>query len=244
MSTGEFVIFVIFNLIVYVDASPGDRHYFYRSCLNHCEQMNCSTSIGLQEFHQQQGFFEYLFQWSCPDECAYQCMWKTVAQMQAEGQPVVQFHGKTIVKFSPLVFSLCLVGKWPFRRFLGIQEPASTVFSIFNFLSNYIFGYKVLRRHLRTPIYPLSSMWLIFCLISMNAWIWSTVFHTRDKSWTEIFDYIAAISLVFSQFACCLIRVGYRTSYRYLSYLSVGLLAIFFLYHAHYLLICENGFWL
>jgi len=215
----------VFLFFVFVDGSPGDRNYVYQSCLSHCEQMNCSTSIGLKEFYSKQSFFESIFRWTCPDECAYRCMWKTVEHLQAEGQPIVQFHGK-----------------WPFRRFLGVQEPASTFFSVFNFVSNYFFGLKILRRHLRATVYPLYTMWFVFCLISMNAWIWSTVFHSRDKPMTEIFDYIAAISLVFSQFACCLIRIGYRTPYQRLSYLFVSLLAIFFVYHAHYLLFVQMDY--
>ena len=88
-------ISILFHLSSYVsvDASAGDRSYIYQSCLHHCQQINCSTSLGLKQFQKQQTFVEYLFQWSCPDECAYQCMWKTVHQMQADGQPVVQFHG-------------------------------------------------------------------------------------------------------------------------------------------------------
>jgi post-GPI attachment to proteins factor 3 len=89
-------ILIILNLIFTsnVNASRGDQHYIYRACLNHCQQINCSTPLGLNEFRKQQTFFEYIFQWSCPNECSYQCMWKTVYQMQSNGQPVVQFHGK------------------------------------------------------------------------------------------------------------------------------------------------------
>jgi post-GPI attachment to proteins factor 3 len=135
-----------------------------------------------------------------------------------------------------------VVGKWPFKRFLGIQEPASVLFSILNLLANYFFGYKVLRNKLRRSLHPLYTMWLVFCLISMNAWIWSTVFHTRDTTWTEIFDYIAALSLVFSQFACCLIRVSYHTRHRRYTYTAVLLLTGFFLYHAYYLLFIHMDF--
>ena len=76
----------------------------------------------------------------------------------------------------------------------------------------------------------------------MNAWIWSTLFHTRDKPLTETLDYIAAISLVFAQFACCLIRVGYRTPYQGLANLAVLFLFTFFLYHAYYLLFIQMDF--
>merc|ERR1712243_485383 len=46
-------------------------------------------------------------------------MWETVTEMKIRHGQVPQFHGK-----------------WPFIRVLGIQEPASTLFSILNLLSN------------------------------------------------------------------------------------------------------------
>ena len=217
--------FLIFFLINLISTSPGDNHYVYRSCLNHCKQINCSTPLGFKDYQDKQTFFEYLFQWSCPDECAYQCMWKTISYLQSKGQGIVQFHGK-----------------WPFVRLFGIQEPASTLFSILNLLSNYFFGYRRLRRHLRLGVHPLYPIWISFCLISMNAWIWSTIFHTRDKPLTETFDYIAAISLVFAQFACCIIRIGFRTRFMRLTYLITLVLFTFFLYHAYYLLFIKMDF--
>ena len=30
----------------------------------------------------------------------------------------------------------------------------------------------------------------------MNAWLWSTVFHTRDVHWTEKLDYFSAAAFV------------------------------------------------
>lgn len=135
-----------------------------------------------------------------------------------------------------------ILGKWPFIRMFGIQEPASTLFSILNLLSNFFFGYRVLRRSLQSGVYPLYTMWMVFCCISMNAWVWSTIFHARDKPLTEIFDYIGAISLVFSQFACCIIRVGYRTPYAPLSAVATLILFCFFIYHACYLLFVKMDY--
>ncbi|CAF1553693.1 unnamed protein product [Rotaria magnacalcarata] len=220
-----YYILFYFSFNVLVFASPGDNHYLYRACLHHCKQINCSTSLGLRDFQEKQTFFEYIFQWSCQDECAYECMWKTVDNMEHKDEPIVQFHGK-----------------WPFTRLLGIQEPASTLFSVLNLLSNYIFGYRVLRRSLRYGVHPLYSMWIMFCLISMNAWVWSTIFHARDKPLTEKFDYIGAISLVFAQFACCIIRVGYRTKYMRLAKFATLSIFSFFLYHTYYLLFIKMDF--
>ncbi len=92
----SFFLLLIFSFNVFVFASPGDNHYVYRACLNHCQQINCSTPLGLKEFQEKQTFFEYAFQWSCQDECAYECMWKTVDSMKSNGQPVVQFHGNDL----------------------------------------------------------------------------------------------------------------------------------------------------
>ena len=91
----EYCFLFFCQLFFYALASPGDNHYVYRSCLNHCQQVNCSTSSGLTEFYGRQTFFEYLLEWSCPDECAYRCMWKTVDHLQIRGDPIVQFHGKS-----------------------------------------------------------------------------------------------------------------------------------------------------
>jgi hypothetical protein len=98
----SFFLFLSFNGIIL--ASPGDKHYIYRACLNHCTQINCSTPLGFKEFQEKQTFFEYIFQWSCQDECAYECMWKTVYQMKSDGQPVVQFHGNYIILKLPPLF--------------------------------------------------------------------------------------------------------------------------------------------
>ena len=85
--------FVFFSLNIFVFGSPGDNHYLYRACLNHCKQINCSTPLGLKTFEGKQTFLEHTFWWSCQDECSYECMWKTIHEMQSKGQPVVQFHG-------------------------------------------------------------------------------------------------------------------------------------------------------
>ncbi|XP_022788747.1 post-GPI attachment to proteins factor 3-like isoform X3 [Stylophora pistillata] len=42
--------------------------------------------------------------------------------------------------------------------------------------------------------------------VSLNAWFWSTVFHTRDFNWTEKMDYFCATSLVMFSFFTCLMR--------------------------------------
>lgn len=40
------------------------------------------------------------------------------------------------------------------------------------------------------------KFWLLYAILGMNAWIWSTVFHTRDVRWTEVMDYLSAVTFV------------------------------------------------
>ncbi|XP_006822127.1 GPI-specific phospholipase A2-like PGAP3 [Saccoglossus kowalevskii] len=83
---------------------------------------------------------------------------------------------------------------WPFIRILGIQEPASTVFSIFNGLVH-IIGIIEFRK--RLPIgAPMYWVWHTFAAVGVHAWFWSSVFHTRDVLLTERMDYFSAAALL------------------------------------------------
>ena len=94
-------------------------------------------------------------------------MWDTVHNYyRKHNAPVQQFHGK-----------------WPFIRILGIQEPASAVFSIFNLVPHIY----MLRKLVRTvPSETVTyRIWIGYSLVSINTWVWSTIFHTRDWDVTE-----------------------------------------------------------
>ncbi|XP_067139254.1 post-GPI attachment to proteins factor 3 isoform X2 [Centruroides vittatus] len=70
--------------------------------------------------------------------------------------------------------------------------------------------------------------------LSINAWIWSTAFHTRDTPATEKLDYFCAFSIVLYAFYCLVIRT-FRNNYEWLSIVvSVPFLGYFF-YHIYYL---------
>ncbi|KIX03472.1 uncharacterized protein Z518_07025 [Rhinocladiella mackenziei CBS 650.93] len=88
-------------------------------------------------------------------------------------EPVVQFHGK-----------------WPFHRFLGIQEPFSVLFSLMNFMAHRE-GMMRIRESL--PVrYSLRPYYLAFGYFGLASWIFSMIFHTRDFNITEKLDYFAA----------------------------------------------------
>jgi hypothetical protein len=96
-------------------------------------------------------------------------------------------------------------GKWPFYRFMGIQEPASVIFSIGNGLVHLCFFFK-LRKEAPNSFF-LKPFMLLYTVIGMNAWWWSTVFHSRDMKATELLDYFSAGLLVLYSLYYAILRV-------------------------------------
>ena len=87
--------------------------------------------------------------------------------------PIVQYHGK-----------------WPFHRFLGIQEPFAVIFSLLNFLAHY-YGLSKIRDSIPAE-YPLRIYYTAFGYIGLSSWVFSIIFHCRDFNITEKLDYFAA----------------------------------------------------
>ncbi|XP_058416860.1 post-GPI attachment to proteins factor 3 isoform X2 [Diceros bicornis minor] len=169
--------------------SQGDREPVYRDCVLQCEERNCSGGA-LKHFRSRQPIYMSLAGWTCRDDCKYECMWVTVGLYLQEGHKVPQFHGK-----------------WPFSRFLFFQEPASAVASFLNGLASLV----MLCRY-RTSVPASSPMYptcVTFAWVSLNAWFWSTVFHTRDTDLTEKMDYFCASTVILhSIYLCCVRTVG------------------------------------
>lgn len=124
--------------------------------------------------------------WTCPAECDYTCQHiVTDARLEREPpylEPVVQFHGK-----------------WPFYRFLGMQEPASVLFSLFNFLAH-DWGLSKIQEQIPAS-YPLRKYYVWFGYCGLASWTFSMIFHTRDFKLTEKLDYFAAgLSVMYGLF--------------------------------------------
>ncbi|XP_037084681.1 post-GPI attachment to proteins factor 3-like [Pollicipes pollicipes] len=192
-------------MVTHLRASPGDRAHVFQSCLAKCVKMNCTRSEGLAR-----GLV-----WTCPDDCKYECMWKTVDAFVENGIDIPQFYGK-----------------WPFVRWLGMQEPASAIFSILNLLGHVLMLVRFTRLVPRRA--PLYWLWIAYSLVCINAWFWSTVFHAKDSDVTEKLDYFCAFSMVlFSFYSACIRFLGPNLS---CSTISVTVLCLgFMVYHILYL---------
>ncbi|KAL5287613.1 PGAP3 family protein [Megaselia abdita] len=218
-----FRILIAILTIRKTSASAGDYSYEYQNCYHQCREFNCTGTGGvsikesLVDYYGQT-FLDKIFMWSCKDECQYGCMWRTVDFFQERNLKTPQFYGK-----------------WPFLRFLGFQEPASVLFSIGNLLAH-VHLLRKFRAEVR-PDSPCFKLWHLFTFVSVNGWIWSTVFHTRDFPVTEFLDYTSAYLIVLTTLYCFCMRMVHKMNtlfkggltlcfiafyYGYFLYLSVG----------------------
>jgi post-GPI attachment to proteins factor 3 len=150
-SRGALVALVLAGAVA---ASSGDRSSNFQNCVNGCSANACEPST--------LPFALQITRWTCADDCKYRCMHAITDRAIHQGDHIEQYFGK-----------------WPFWRLGGMQEPASVAFSLLN-LWFYARGAREIRQ--RVPDgHPMKSYYFIWSLISMNAWVWSSVFHTRGK---------------------------------------------------------------
>ncbi|EGN96362.1 hypothetical protein SERLA73DRAFT_59005 [Serpula lacrymans var. lacrymans S7.3] len=166
--------FVVLALAVLGSASSGDRAHIYQNCVSICHAQRCvspSTSLPL---------FLRLTQWTCTDDCKYGCMHTITDKAVEAGLQVEQYYGK-----------------WPFWRLFGMQEPASVAFSLLN-LWFHAQGARQILSQVPSK-HPMKLYYLVWAFISVNAWTWSSIFHTRDLPFTEKLDYLsAAMAILFA----------------------------------------------
>lgn len=140
-----------------------------------------------------------LMAWDCPSECDYACQHiitdRRVARDPPMLQPIVQYHGK-----------------WPFYRFLGMQEPFSVLFSLLNFLAHKN-GMAKLREQIPER-YPLRKFYILFGYFGLASWTFSMLFHTRDFGWTEKLDYFGAGASILYGFYYTPVRI-FRLDHRH-----------------------------
>ncbi|OCH88239.1 Per1-like protein [Obba rivulosa] len=175
-------VLLLVSLVGSVLSSSGDRAEQFQTCVAVCQSRSC-----------RQGMYALplalrLTRWTCIDDCKYKCMHMLTDQAVEARTKIHQYYGK-----------------WPFWRFAGMQEPASVAFSLLNLLAH-VRGYRLVQRKVPEG-HPLKGYYKTFALVSMNAWVWSSVFHTRDLPITEKLDYFSAALAILYALYCTTIRL-------------------------------------
>ncbi|KAG0622593.1 hypothetical protein M758_3G109700 [Ceratodon purpureus] len=210
------------SLVLVCEGSDGDERPGYRACVQGCEQTGCvdgqcynscnfPVNVDLEgnilpkkalnsphEKFLEEPLYLRWKKWDCISECRYHCMVREELGRQAGLEAPVKYHGR-----------------WPFVRFFSLQEPASVAFSALNLLVHFqgfssflVLVYYKLPSRAKGPYYEYVGLWTIYGLLSMNSWIWSTVFHSRDMTFTEMVDYSSAIALLGFSLMLAIIRTG------------------------------------
>lgn len=146
------MILVVVSLTIWTtaricEASAGDTSLIFNECLDSCIRVNCTTRIvgdtRKSRHDLNQPLHLALLGWTCRDECNYWCMWSTVDQF-------VNVYGNKVPQF---------FGKWPFVRFMGIQEPASVLASLLNLFVTVRMVRKFHRQIKMSRRTPLKFLW-------------------------------------------------------------------------------------
>jgi post-GPI attachment to proteins factor 3 len=151
-------LLVLAAVVTSAHASSGDRSREFQICVNGCDILNCQPGSPSSPLP----LALRITRWTCVDDCMYHCMHQITDRDVDNGTPVQQYHGK-----------------WPFRRFAGMQEPASVAFSLLNLWAHVRGARKVLKRvH---DSHPMKNIYFTWSVVSSIAWVWSAVSHTRGE---------------------------------------------------------------
>ncbi|KAI8146246.1 Per1-like-domain-containing protein [Fennellomyces sp. T-0311] len=175
---------LVLLLLAVICASPtnamdGNELPEYISCLDTCTSQQCSnnnmTTLPL--------YLRLAF-WTCPENCQYECMIKTVDDTGL----MVQYYGK-----------------WPFYRLWGIQEPASVFFSVANGCMHYLY-LRIISKKIPSSYY-LRPFIIAYALVNINTWVQSSIFHSRDLPLTEKLDYFSAFLVILYSVYYAILRI-------------------------------------
>jgi hypothetical protein len=155
------LLVIVTSMALLASASSGDRSEDFQECIRRCDDNVCQPST-LHPPKFSPSLSLRITRWRCQDDCKYTCMHAITDEDIVKGIPIQQYYGK-----------------WPFYRFAGMQEPASVAFSLLN-LWFHVQGWQKLRKRIPDG-HPMKSCYLTWSLVSINAWLWSSVFHTRGQ---------------------------------------------------------------
>ncbi|KAG4304402.1 hypothetical protein PORY_002112 [Pneumocystis oryctolagi] len=197
----------------------GDRLLEFKDCVSVCVSSNCRKDAPSQLIHGNLPIVLRIGMWDCQSECDYSCQKTVTLRRKSKGLQEEQFWGK-----------------WYFVRILGMQEPASVFFSILNGYVHYIGFYWV--KFLIPSGYTFRKFYIIYAILGLNAWFWSTIFHMRDFKFTERADYFSAGALtLWGLFFTPLriFRLDRYKNYNFLVYIWAFICILVFLTHIIYM---------
>ncbi|KAL6865250.1 hypothetical protein ACP4OV_016401 [Aristida adscensionis] len=159
-----------------VEASLGDVDPKYRNCVKECQTTGIIGENIVTHCQSQENETSGGGFWDPQDPIYIQ--WKQLNCMtDCRYFCMLQREGeRQSLGLGPVKYH----GKWPFLRISVFQT--------------------------KRTYYEYTGLWHIYAILSMNAWFWSSVFHTRDIDLTEKLDYSSAVALLGYSLILALLR--------------------------------------
>ena len=163
-------IWILINISALVSASQGDSDAAYMICTVRCEASTCQDT-NISRFG---AGFPY---WDCKNDCSYDCMQEITADRSLQG-------------YGPLKY----FGHWPFLRLMGLEEPASMLFSFLNAVPYFISLIKAVHQNADEMQNHFMGYWLYaYYLISIETWLASAFYHSRKTELASLIDFASAL---------------------------------------------------
>ncbi|XP_047135911.1 post-GPI attachment to proteins factor 3 isoform X1 [Hydra vulgaris] len=194
------IVLILLVLPYTVICSLGEKETIFVRCVE-----KCLKSEAQKKDHS-------WFQWELNRECQYNCMMIITKAKEKNKMPIYQYFGK-----------------WPFYRFMGLQEPAAVIFSVMNCFAH-IHCWFIYKGSVKKS-FEFYKITQINNLVNIFAWVCAAIFHAKDTILTERLDYFGA-SLIMS-FSILLSVARFSGIHHKLTYTSGLVLLLILFYHTY-----------
>ena len=203
LENNRTIFIILFVCISQSLASQGDNQFEFRQCLSYCFRNQCSSEYSSSSTSLS---YKFLPHWNCRELCTYNCIQNATKLRRATGLSIFKYYGH-----------------WPFERHYSLEEPASTIFSLLNCIPHIIhFPISLSKSGAAYDRYYMTIWLQISPIISINAWICSTLYHAKKTPMSTLLDYVSALVLLsYSLWIACRRVISNTLTHSYITILFI-----------------------
>jgi hypothetical protein len=229
------LVFLVAVNLPSVYGSAGDIDFYYQECVEKCTMQSCPEdpvpfSLFNGNWNADSPISNHsvrypplsvsIIPWDCDETCRYDCMSMITSKRK----------GYTL---GPLKY----YGHWPFIRWFGLEEPASSLFSVLNIIPHALFlKYYLPKYFLRSPMRRYLTL---YAIASINAWFASMLYHAKKIPFTTTYDLASALILVCVGLLLALRKLFSKINVRVVTTVGNGL-TFFLLYRLYRMIIGQD----
>lgn len=223
------VILVFLAASVFMgEGSWGDMDPAYQRCVYYCEEVECnraspSPSENVKRDNRKPYLIPYqIISLTCEEKCNYGCIEQITEKRHSMNLGVAKYYGH-----------------WPFTRYLGLEEPASVIFSLLNAVPHICYFRVTIREYFSSEAANIRcyiTPWLLcYSVVACFCWISSAIYHSKKTFYTTQLDLISALAFISFGLFIALRRIaGRNVTSLQVSSVAVAMLSTW-AYRAYYM---------